>query len=410
MMLNQPAKAMTQRTLLLRPRPLQPNAFDPRIEPGPPHTHLGSAGADGSLYAKTRDITVIPCRPEGKHDFAMRQTSAGAQDALFGPVDLPVQPMRASVGCTMVTRSDIEDAATRLAAFVRQTPVIEVDGASLSLDYSVRLKLELLQHTGSFKARGAFNRLLNATIPNSGVITASGGNHGAAVAYAAQTLGVNAEIFVPAGTPETKVNRIRTYGAQVILGGAAYADALAASRVRQEETGALEVHAYDHADVLAGQGTVGREFEKAAPELTHVLVATGGGGLIGGIAAWYAGSAQIVSVEPENCPTLATALRVGHPVDCAVSGLAADSLGARQVGGLMFPIAQAFVSEAVLVTDEAIAAAQRLLWEQLRLIAEPGGATALAALLSGRFVPPEGARVGVVVCGGNTDPGKVAAG
>lgn len=309
----------------------------------------------------------------------------------------------------MVTRSDIEAAATRLEALVRHTPVIKVDGASVSLKYSVWLKLELLQHTGSFKARGAFNRLLNATIPNSGVITASGGNHGAAVAYAAQTLGVNAEIFVPTATPLTKVNRIRSYGARVIAGGDAYADALAASRERQLETGALEVHAYDHADVLAGQGTVGREFAHDAPALTHVLVATGGGGLIGGIAAWYAGSAEIVSVEPENCPTLATALQVGHPVDCPVSGLAADSLGARQVGTVMFPIAQAFVGEAVLVTDAAIAAAQRVLWEQLRLIAEPGGATALAALLSGRFVPPEGAQVGVVVCGGNTDPGKVAA-
>jgi threonine dehydratase len=317
--------------------------------------------------------------------------------------------MRASVCRTMLTRSDIEAAATRLAAFVRRTPVIEVDGTSLSLNYAVKLKLELLQHTGSFKARGAFNRLLKATIPNTGVITASGGNHGAAVAYAAQALHVNAEIFVPAATPKTKVDRIRCYGAQVILGGAGYADALAASRVRQAETGALEVHAYDHADVLAGQATVGREFDEDAPELTHILVATGGGGLIGGIAAWYAGSSAVVSVEPENCPTLATALRAGRPVDCAVSGLAADSLGARQVGALMFPVAQAFVSQAVLVTDGAIAAAQRLLWEQLRLIAEPGGATALAALLSGRFVPPEGARIGVVVCGGNTDPGKIAA-
>lgn len=278
----------------------------------------------------------------------------------------------------------------------------------MSLSYPVKLKLELLQHTGSFKARGAFNRLLNTTIPDSGVITASGGNHGAAVAYAAQTLGVNAEIFVPAGTPETKVNRIRSYGAQVVLAGVAYADALAASRVRQTETGALEVHAYDHPDVIAGQGTVGREFDADSPDLTHVLVGTGGGGLIGGIAAWFAGKAEVISVEPENCPTLATALRVGRPVDCAVSGLAADSLGARQVGALMFPVAQAFVSQAVLVTDAAIAASQRLLWQQLRLIAEPGGATALAALLSGRFVPPEGARVGVVVCGGNADPGKVA--
>jgi threonine dehydratase len=309
----------------------------------------------------------------------------------------------------MTSRSDIDTAAARLAGYIRRTPVFEIDGSSLSLDYSVKLKLELLQHTGSFKTRGAFNRLLSATIPKSGVITASGGNHGAAVAYAARVLGVNAEIFVPTVTPATKVNRIGSYGARVIQGGEAYADALAASRARQMETGALEVHAYDHADVLAGQGTVGREFQMDAPELTHVLVAVGGGGLIGGIAAWYAGSAEIISVEPETCPTLATALRVGRPVDCPVSGLAADSLGARQVGASMFPIAQAFVGAAVLVTDEWIAAAQRLLWDKLRLIAEPGGATALAALISGRFVPPAGARVGVVICGGNTDPGKVAA-
>jgi threonine dehydratase len=227
------------------------------------------------------------------------------------------------------------------------------------------------------------------------------------VAYAARALGVTAEIFVPDGTPPTKINRIAEYGARVIRGGEAYADALAASRQRRIETGALEVHAFDHPDVLAGQGTVGREFEMDAPGLTHILVATGGGGLIGGMAAWYAGSANIISVEPEGCPTLHTALRVGRPVECPVSGLAADALGARQVGALMFPIAQSFVADSVLVPDEAIARAQRLLWEQMRIIAEPGGATALAALISARFVPPKGARVGVVVCGGNTDPGQV---
>jgi threonine dehydratase len=309
----------------------------------------------------------------------------------------------------MTNQSAIEAAANRLAPYIRHTPVIEIEGKPLSLDCPVKLKLELLQHTGSFKPRGAFNRLLNATIPESGVITASGGNHGAAVAYAARALGARAEIFVPAGTPATKVNRIAGCGARLFQGGETYADALAASRVRQTETGALEVHAYDHADVLAGQGTVGREFQMDAPELTHLLVATGGGGLIGGIAAWYAGAAEIVCVEPEGCPTLATAMREGRPVDCPVSGLAADSLGARQVGALMFPIAQVFVTGAVLVTDDAIAATQRLLWEQMRLIAEPGGATALAALTSGRFVPPAGARVGVVICGGNTDPGRIVA-
>ena len=210
----------------------------------------------------------------------------------------------------MTTRSEIEAAAARLAPHIRHTPVIEIAGDSLSLDFPVKLKLELLQHTGSFKPRGAFNRLLSATIPEIGVITASGGNHGAAVAYAARALGVKAEIFVPAGTPATKVSRIAGYGARVVQGGEAYADALAASRARQAETGALEVHAYDHADVLAGQGTVGREVQMDAPDLTHVLVAVGGGGLIGGIAAWFAGSAEIICVEPEGCPTLTTAMLV----------------------------------------------------------------------------------------------------
>jgi threonine dehydratase len=194
----------------------------------------------------------------------------------------------------------------------------------------------------------------------------------------------------------------------VVQTGETYAEALAASRQRQEETGAVEIHAYDQAAVLAGQGTLAREWEQDAPDLTHVLVATGGGGLIGGMAAWYAGSAQVISVEPQGCPALHDALRAGRPVDAPVGGTAADSLGARCVGGLMFPIAQRFVSTAVLVPDEAIAAAQRLLWDRFRLIAEPGGATALAALLCGAFVPPDGAQVGVLVCGGNTDPAKVA--
>ena len=309
----------------------------------------------------------------------------------------------------MTSRSDIATAAVRIANHVRHTPVLRLAAGELGLPYPVTLKLELLQHTGSFKPRGAFNRLLSANLPAAGVIAASGGNHGAAVAYAARALGVTAEIFVPELTPLTKVARIASYGARVVQGGETYAEALAASRIRQAETGVLEVHAYDHPAVLAGQGTVGREFELDAPDLTHVLVATGGGGLIGGIAAWYAGSAAVVSVEPEGCPGLHDALRAGQPVAAPVGGLAADSLGARQVGGLMFPIAERYVTAAVLVPDDAIVAAQSLLWGRLRLIAEPGGATALAALLSGRFSPPDGARVGVLVCGANTDPTKVAA-
>ncbi len=308
----------------------------------------------------------------------------------------------------MVCRAEIAAAASRIASHVRHTPVLRVAGADLSVSCPVTLKLELLQHSGSFKPRGAFNRLLSHPPPAAGVIAASGGNHGAAVAYAARALAVPAEIFVPVLTPQAKVARIASYGARVVQTGETYAEALTASRARQLETGALEVHAYDHADVLAGQGTVAREFEQDAPELTHVLVATGGGGLIGGMAAWYAGSARIISVEPEGCPGLHDALRAGRPLDAPVGGMAADSLGARQVGGLMFPLAQRFVAEAVLVADTAITAAQRRLWEQFRLIAEPGGATALAALLSGAFVPPDGARIGVLVCGGNTDPAKVA--
>jgi len=308
---------------------------------------------------------------------------------------------------TMIDRNLIAGAALRIARHIRHTPVVQTN---FSGNRPVTLKLELLQHAGSFKPRGAFNRLLSADRPAAGVIAASGGNHGAAVAYAARALDVTAEIFVPSATPAAKRARVASYGARVVRVGETYADALTASRTRQAETGALEVHAYDHVDILAGQGTVGREFEQDAPDLTHILVATGGGGLIGGIAAWYAGSVQVISVEPEGCPSLHDALLAGQPVDASVGGLAADSLGARQVGALMFPIAQRFVSQAVLVPDDAILAAQHLLWDHLRLVVEPGGATALAALLSGRFVPPPGARVGVVVCGANTDPAKVVTG
>lgn len=308
----------------------------------------------------------------------------------------------------MISRADIATAAGRIDRYVRRTPLLRLAGAEFGLPFPVCLKLELLQHSGSFKPRGAFNRLLSAEVPASGVIAASGGNHGAAVAYAARALGVPAEIFVPTLTPAAKIARIASYNARVVQTGDTYAEALLASRARQAETGALEVHAYDHPDVLSGQGTVARELEHDAPELTHVLVATGGGGLIGGMAAWYAGAAQVISIEPESCPALHDALHAGRPVDAPVGGIAADSLGARQVGGHMFEIAQHFVTHALLVPDAAIVAAQRALWEHCRVIAEPGGATALAGLLSGAFVPPKGAHVGALVCGGNTDPSKVA--
>lgn len=308
----------------------------------------------------------------------------------------------------------IAAAARRISGHVRHTPVLRLNGEQGGVlpfggAVPIALKLEVLQHAGSFKPRGAFNRLLAAEMPVHGVIAASGGNHGAAVAFAARALGLPAEIFVPETTPSAKVGRIESYGARVVRSGATYAEALAACESRRQATGALDVHAYDHPDVIAGQGTVGQEFESDAPDLTHVLVAVGGGGLIGGIAAWYAGAAGVVAVEPEGCPCLHAALRAGRPVPTSVGGLASDSLGAREAGKLMFPIAQAFVASSVLVPDSAIAEAQRFLWDAFRLIAEPGGATALAALLSGAFTPPPGARVGVVVCGANTDPAKVLA-
>ncbi|HET6183423.1 MAG TPA: serine/threonine dehydratase [Acetobacteraceae bacterium] len=308
----------------------------------------------------------------------------------------------------MTSRAAIVAAAQRISSHVRHTPVIRIGAGDLGVAAPVALKLELLQHSGSFKPRGAFNRLLCAPAPAAGVIAASGGNHGAAVAYAARALGLRAEIFVPAAAPAAKVARIAGYGAELVRVGANFAEAYAAAQARRRETGALDIHPYDDPDVIAGQGTVGREFEADAPELTHVLVATGGGGLIGGMAAWYAGAAEIVSVEPERCPTLHAALQAGRPVPVAVGGMAADSLGATQVGGLMFEIAQRHVARAVLVSDDAIAGARRLLWERLRLLAEPGGATALAALLSGAFVPPPGARVGVLICGGNSNPSEMA--
>jgi threonine dehydratase len=314
---------------------------------------------------------------------------------------------------TQPSQAAIAAAAARIAPHIRRTPLLRPGAGAFGVGVPLALKLELLQATGSFKPRGAFNRMLSAAgvLPAAGVIAASGGNHGAAVAHAAMRLGVPAEIYVPEVSAAPKRARIQGYGARLVVGGATYDEARAASEARAAETGALMVHAYDQPEVLEGQGTVAKELQEDAPELTHVLVATGGGGLIGGMAAWYAGTGgvRVVSVEPEACPTLAAALRAGRPVPAPVGGVAADSLGARQVGALMFAVARAgHVAEAVLVPDAAIRAAQRALWEECRLVAEPGGATALAALLCGAWTPPAGARVGVVVCGGNCDPGSVA--
>ncbi|MFH5925873.1 threonine/serine dehydratase [Roseomonas xinghualingensis] len=309
----------------------------------------------------------------------------------------------------MTTRSEIEAAAARIAPHIRHTPVLALPAATLGTLGNIVLKLEQLQVSGSFKARGAFNALLQSNAGTAGVIAASGGNHGAAVAHAAGALGIQAEIYVPAISTPSKVARIREAGAVVVQGGATYAEAFAASESRRAETGAISIHAYDQPEVLAGQGTLAREFEDDFPDLTHVLVAVGGGGLIGGVASWFAETGiQVVAVEPEGCPTLHSALKAGAPVDAPVGGLAADSLGARRVGSLMFEVAREAIRTSVLVTDDAIREAQRRLWSACRQVTEPGGATALAALTSGAWMPPEGARVGVVVCGGNCEPGSVA--
>ncbi len=286
---------------------------------------------------------------------------------------------------------------------IRRTPVIEADGADFGLDpLHVTFKLELLQHSGSFKARGAFANLLMRKVPPAGVVAASGGNHGAAVAYAAMRLGVPARIFVPSVSSPAKVQRIRDYGADLVVGGERYADALAASEAWVARSGALAVHAFDQTETLLGQGTLGMELEEQVTVLDTLLVAVGGGGLIGGIAAWYAGKIKVVGVEPEAAPTLSKALEAGRPVDAEAGGIAADSLAPRRVGELMFPIAARHVSRVALVTDEAIRAAQEALWKALRIVAEPGGAAAFAALLSGRYRPRPGERVGVLVSGGNT--------
>lgn len=303
-----------------------------------------------------------------------------------------------------VSSTEIEAAAVRVASYIRRTPIIELEYGTWDIPARIVLKLEQLQHTGSFKPRGTFNRMLSQSLPTAGVIAASGGNHGVAVAYAAQRLGCPAEIFVPDVCSPAKVALLRRYGAQVVIGGAAYADALAASERRAAETGALVVHAYDQPEVVAGQGTLGRELAQQAPDLSTLLVAVGGGGLIAGIAAWYGRSVRLVGIEPESAPTLYQALRAGKPVDVQVGGVAVDALGARRAGTIALGIASQSLHDAVLVTDVAILAAQRLLWDELRLVVEPAGATALAALLSGAYRPQEGERVGVVLCGANTDP------
>lgn len=281
--------------------------------------------------------------------------------------------------------------------------MVEVAAEDLGLGGApITFKLEFLQHTGSFKARGAFTNLLTRPVPAGGVTAASGGNHGAAVAFAANKLGHRARIFVPRISSPAKIERIRSYGAELVVEGERYDDALALCDRHAMETGALKVHAFEQVETLLGQGTVGLELEEQSPDLETLLVATGGGGLIGGIAGFLEDRVKVVSVEPELAPTLHDALKAGKPVDAPAGGIAADSLAPRRVGGIMFEVAQRHIRNAVLVPDEAIKQAQLLLWERLRVVAEPGGAAALAALLSGRYAPDKNERVGVLLCGANT--------
>ncbi|HEV8191411.1 MAG TPA: threonine/serine dehydratase [Ktedonobacterales bacterium] len=303
-----------------------------------------------------------------------------------------------------VDQTSITAVHERIAPYIRRTPTLAVDPADFGAHgEEVVLKLELLQHAGSFKARGAFANLLLRDIPSVGVVAASGGNHGVAVAFAANRLGIPTTIFVPTISSPAKIARIRELGAQLTVGGDRYADALAASESCAAQTGALSIHAFEQLETLLGQGTLGREWQEQSPTLDTLLVAVGGGGLIGGIAGWYGDAVKVVGVEPELAPTLTLALRAGHPVDAPAGGIAADALAPRQVGALMFPIAQQFVARTILVSDEEIRAAQEALWKIARIVAEPGGATAFAALLAGKYHAAPSEQVGVLVCGGNAD-------
>jgi threonine dehydratase len=306
-----------------------------------------------------------------------------------------------------IEREDILRAEQLIRPYIRRTPILELNGSEFGLEsFPIIFKLELFQHSGSFKSRGAFTNMLLRKVPLAGVVAASGGNHGAAVAYAAKTLDTKARIFVPSVASPSKIERIRAYGAELVIAGERYADALEASERWVEESGAMAVHAYDQRETLMGQGTTAMEFQQQYPQLDTVFIAVGGGGLIGGMAGWYAGSVRVMGVEPEQAPTLHLALKAGHPVDAPAGGVAADSLAPKRVGELMFPIAQRYVERVVLISDDEIVNAQKMLWDRLRIATEPGGAAAFSALLSGRYLPGPGERVGVVICGGNTDAVK----
>jgi threonine dehydratase len=302
-----------------------------------------------------------------------------------------------------IAQSDISRVHDVIRPYIRETPVLHTSGRDLGLaPFPLTLKLELLQHAGAFKTRGAFANLLTREVPAAGVAAASGGNHGAAVAYAAMRLRLPARIFVPTVSSPVKVARIREYGADVVVGGERYDDALSACQEYVARSGALAVHAFDQLETLLGQGTLARELATQVPHAQTVLAAVGGGGLLGGIAAWYAGGpTRVVGVEPVGAPTLTEALKAGKPVDAPAGSIAVDSLAPKRVGELMFPIARQSVERVVLVEDDDILRAQEALWNTFRLLVEPGGAAAFSALLSGRYIPADDEHVVVVLSGGN---------
>jgi threonine dehydratase len=308
----------------------------------------------------------------------------------------------------VITRNNVEVAARRIAGHVRRTPVAEVESGAFAPAGAVVLKLEFMQHTGSFKARGAFNRILSAAeagqLPAQGVISASGGNAGLAVAYAATTLGVPAQVYVPTTAPPVKVDKLRRLGATVVCHGGEYAEAYDAATRRAADTGALFCHAYDQPQICAGQGTVALELAEQVAELDTVVLAVGGGGLMAGVAAALEGQATVVAAEPRTCPTLHAALVAGGPVDIEVSGIAADSLGARRVGSIAYDVAVRSGVRSLLVTDEDLITARRLLWDHHRLVVEHGTAAALAALTSGVYRPAAAERIAILLCGANTHP------
>jgi threonine dehydratase len=316
----------------------------------------------------------------------------------------------------VISRDDIRGCYDMIRPYIRRTPVIRVDLSELDESAAAlpsttlpmgTLKLEQLQCAGSFKARGAFTNLLLRQVPPAGVVAASGGNHGVAVAYAAHRLGLPAKIFVPTVSAPAKIERIRGLGADLVVTGERYADALAAAQEFERSSGAMSMHAFDQRETILGQGTLGLELADQAAGVDTVLVPVGGGGLIAGVASWFAGAVRVIGVEPEGAPTLSYARAAGRPADAPAGSVAVDALAPRRVGELVFPITEAYVDDVVLVDDASILAAQRSLWQAFRVAAEPAASVGIAALLAGVYKPAPGEHVAVVISGANTAPSQL---